>query len=131
MATKNVLQTASKSRNLIRIVYLYLVCAITMVMVIIAGVQAVRIGLDTYVFKIDTPRYWYNECIDPKSSIDGRTVEERTPEEQAECEKRAAEKAYEQLVQERKHDISWALSMLLVASPLYLYHWRVVQKGGK
>lgn len=120
-----------KPHNQIRPVYLYLVCAITMVMVIIAGVQAVRVGFDTYVFKIDTPRYWYNECIDPKPSFDGRTTEERTAEEQTQCEERAAKKAQQQLVQERKHDISWAISMVLVALPLYLYHWGVIQKDNK
>lgn len=130
MATKNV-KTPSKPRNWIRTVYLYLLTAITIVMVIIASVQAVRIGIDTYVLKIDKPRYWYNECIDPKPSFDGRTTEERTPEEQVECEERSAKKAQQQLVQERKYDISWAVAMLLIALPLYLYHWKVIQRDNK
>ena len=129
MSEKNLFGGA-KPRNWIRTVYLYLVCAITIVMVLIASVQAVQVGLDVYVLKIDRPQYWYNECMDPKR-MDGDVAIERTEEEQAACEEKALVKAREQLTQERRHSMSQALAMFLVALPLYLYHWSVIQRDPK
>lgn len=120
---------APKKKNIqgwIRTVYLYLISAITIIMVIVASVSVVRIGLDTYVFQIDRPAYWHNECMTPRVVNEGGS--EMTDAELEACKERALEDAREQLAHERKRDVSEALAMLLVALPLYLYHWRVIQR---
>lgn len=108
----------SSFRNL----YLYLVCGITIVMILIASIMVVQVALDTYVFKIDTPRYG-SMCDEPKMVGEA----EMTEEEIAECEANEAER----LSNERKRDVSEALAMLLVAFPLYWFHWRTIQKDHK
>lgn len=128
MAPKKNEKVAGKPNKHIRIFYLYLLSAITIIMILVSCVQIVRIGLDAYVLKVEQPAYWYNECLDPKPSMNGTTTVERTAEEQVECEERSIKKAKEQLAQERRRDISQALAMLIVAFPLFLYHWGIIQK---
>ncbi len=116
-------------KEIIRTLYLYAVCGVTIIMIIIAGVESVKLGLDTYVFKIDTPRYHDIMCDDVRY-VGGEEIV-RTDEELAKCEERAEKKAKERLTNERKRDLSNAIAMLLVAIPFYLYHWGVAKKDHK
>jgi len=112
-----------------RNLYLYLVCGITIIMILIASIMLVRVALDTYVLKIDTPRYFHSICDAPK--VVGPETVFLEGEELEECEARAKEQAREELTNNRKNDVSEALAMLLVAFPIYWFHWRVIQKDHK
>ncbi|MBT6068405.1 hypothetical protein HOG48_01485 [Candidatus Peregrinibacteria bacterium] len=112
-------------KEVIRTLYLYAVCGITMIMIIVAGVNTVKLGLDTYVFKIDMPRYYDMACDDVRY-VGGEEIL-RTDKEITKCEERAEKNAGEKLTNERKRDLSNAIAMLLIAIPFYLYHWSVVK----
>ena len=109
-----------------RNLYLYLVCGITIVMILIASISLVRIALDTYVFQIDTPRYWHSVCDEPRVVDSAKIV--MTEEELAACEEKDLAKAKAELTHDRQRDVSEALAMLLVTLPLYWFHWRTIQK---
>ena len=104
-----------QDRTNLRSVYLYLVCLITLVMVIFAAVSAVRnaVGLaypDPGAF-----------AFEPAYGPDGK-------EELDEQERERREEAFRDS-QRRQSVIGLvgAGTMLLIAGPAYLYHWRRVQ----
>ncbi|MRR12229.1 hypothetical protein EG835_07135 [bacterium] len=96
----------------LRNIYLYLVCLITLIMVIVATVGLVR---STVELVYPDPGY-YSEPI--KEGADGRT------EEQIEAERKYQEES------SRRYAILNLVgngAMLLVAGPLYIYHWRKIE----
>ncbi len=124
-------ETAKKdSKKMIRTFYLYLVTGITIVMILIGSVMLVNTALQTYVFNVGGYDVFpYYECDQPK--FVGEKQIERTEVEKSECNKNAEERSKNQTSNERRRSVSYAISMLLIALPLYLYHWRVIQKENK
>lgn len=103
-----------QDRTTLRSAYLYLVCLVTLVMVIFAAVSAVRntVGL----LYPDPGSLAYEPFSVPEG--EGLTDEQREEREQA---FQAAE---------RRRAVLGAVgagTMLLLAGPAYLYHWRRVQ----
>lgn len=104
-----------QDRTNLRSVYLYLVCLITLVMVIFAAVSAVRNVVqlaypDPGAFAFEGP---YGP--DGRSEIDEQERERR-------------EQAYQD--SQRRQAVLGLVgsgTMLLIAGPAYLYHWRRVQ----
>jgi hypothetical protein len=100
-----------------RYIYLYLVCIVTLVMVIFATVNLVR-----SVAEMVYPQ--------PEMVI----VPEPTREGSADAEAWAASQRDQQLNQQRWATrnavlaIIGSMTMLLIAGPLYLYHWRKVER---
>ena len=77
-------------------------------------VKLVDLGLRAFIFKsADIERYR------PAPLEEGKTVDE-------EAQKKILE---ENAKSSRQRDASNAISMIVVGFPLYLYHWRLVQKG--
>lgn len=98
----------------IRLLYLYLFSFIGLLISIIGSVQLVDLGLKTYVFKVTNSRTYYPE----------RTLEGKPQLSAEELEKRQAEEDMNQ----RKRQISNSLAMIMVGMPLYLYHWKTINK---
>jgi hypothetical protein len=96
----------------LRSLYLYLVCLITLVVSIFAAVQLVR---STVSLLYPDPGYYGYFYETP--------VEEVTEEEQQRQEQLARESQRRQAVL----DVVGAGTTLLIAGPLYVYHWRRVQ----
>jgi hypothetical protein len=96
-------------RLTLRNVYLYLVCLVTLVISIFAAVQLVR-----GVVGIAYPDPGYGYVGDP--ALDDET--ERELNQQAV----ESQRRYEVL------DVVGAGTTLLIAGPLYVYHWRRVQR---
>lgn len=129
--------------SLIRTIYLYLIAAITIVMILVALTNTIKVGLEV-VFNVKLwdeigPRY---ECQDKISSAQlmGKPIPAIAPnetpallteEEKTECLKKSEELAKERATNERKRDLIWSLAMIIVAMPVYLYHWRTIQKDHK
>ena len=104
-----------QDRTTLRSAYLYLVCLITLVMVIFAAVSAVR---NTVELVYPDPGAF---AFEPAYGPDGKEVltgEERERRETAfqDAERRRA-----------VIGLVGAGAMLLIAGPAYLYHWRRVQ----
>lgn len=136
-----------KSRGIIRYVYLYLITAITIVMIIISTVGFLNLLLKEYI--LDVKDYIQiggpYECMDTQlfptaTDVNGKTVPVvATPaapaltaaEKQAkkdECIKNSEKQMALNHVNDIKRSIAEYLAMILVAFPLYLYHWGIIKK---
>jgi len=106
-----------------RRIYLYLVCLITLVMMIVAAVSLARAVVELaypepgFVYPIRVPSPVGVELEVPE-------IDEKQLQEQREAQRRSAQ---------RRAVISLVgnATMLLVAGPLYRYHWRKIEKGAE
>ncbi len=73
----------------------------------------VELGMKVFVFK-DADRYQLYPVKDP----DGAAVDMETQKQEQEKE----------LVRQRQREFSGSLAMIVVGLPLYLYHWKMIQK---
>lgn len=135
----------NKRFGVIRNIYLYLVTAISIVMLIISAVSLINLGMKEYVFDV---KGW-DELQDPKFQCgddillytygpDGKMVdkypnmtEEAKRQKKQECTLNLEKQAKLNHSNQVKSDLAWAISMFLVALPLYLYHWGVIKKENK
>lgn len=131
---------------LIRTIYLYVFALLGLVLVTIGAVRFVNMGLKTFVFtKADEDqKYMYEPPMMPYPMMDRGKIsnETSTPLTAAEKEeqRRWTEeyKAWQEKRSKidyqaiRRHqDASMNLALILVGLPLYLYHWRMIQKETK
>lgn len=103
-----------------RNIYLYVVCLITLIMVIFAMVQTIRTVVE---LAYPNPQ---SEIIYPYEGPPGeeREVDEEKLAEQREVRRRA----------ERRRSILSLVgnaTLLLIAAPLYAYHWQKIERGRK
>ena len=136
----------SKAGSILKAVYLYLVSAITIVMVIISSVGLIKIVLERYVFDVKTwgememqnPKAFY-ECSDDvlfyTYNAQGQRVLKETSKtteqmetERQECIDETMKNRELQAENDVKRDLVWWLSMLIVSLPLYLIHWGLARK---
>jgi hypothetical protein len=106
---------ALSDRVTVRNLYLYLVCLVTLVVSLFAAVQLVRstVGL---LYPDPTGFGWYAPVEEP----DGGAVD---PQERERREQLARDASTRQSVL----DVVGSATTLLIAGPLYVYHWRRVQ----
>lgn len=137
----------SKKVSIIRYIYLYLVTAITIVMVIISSVGFIKLVLEEYVFDVkgwgeleDPKAYW--ECNDDnlfysydaegkKVPKDGSKTKEQMATEKEQCMKDTQERRKISDDNEKKRELVWWLAMAVVALPLYLLHWGIIRRESK
>lgn len=106
----------------IKKLYLYSATLIGLIIIVVGSVQLLDLGLKAYVFK-DADRYrvaapYFEPMTGAKYS------EEELKRIQA--EQQVAQD--EEVIRMRKRQASTAISMLIAGIPLYLYHWRLVNK---
>lgn len=133
----------AKKTSLIRKIYLYLVTAITIVILLIGFIGLSNLVLKEYVLDVkgwqETEPYW--ECeqrgeiyikddIVAEPLVEGELVVESamSDEEMNNCIADAKGKRESQRMNDIKRDLAQYLAMILVALPLYLYHWGVIKK---
>lgn len=104
----------AKDRWSLRNIYLYLVCLITLIMVIVSVVGIVR---DTVRLAYPEIGYYYETPVD-KGGTSGLTQQEIDAQRKLD-----AERARQQAV----YSLVGNVAMLLVAGPLYVYHWRKIE----
>lgn len=104
----------------IRLLYLYLFSFVGLLIIVIGSVNMVNLGFKTFIFK-DADRYEiYPVSISPK--VEGEpqiSIEEQTARQDRD------------LARQRQRDFSNAVAMIIVGTPLYLYHWKTIQKESK
>ena len=108
---------AFQDRVTVRNLYLYLVCLVTLVVSLFAAVQLVR---STVALLYPDPAGYYGYYGYPVPVEDGSTP---SPEEQERQEQLARDSQRHQAVL----DVVGSATTLLIAGPLYAYHWRRVQ----
>jgi len=101
----------------VRLIYLYLFSFVGLLTVVIGSVRLVDLGLKVFVFP-EADRYEYTA---PKIPGEPAPVNETEMREQA---------ARDQ-TRNRQRDLSNSVAMIAVGLPLYLYHWKTIQKENR
>ncbi|MDO8848980.1 MAG: hypothetical protein Q7W51_11405 [Coriobacteriia bacterium] len=104
----------AKDRWSLRNIYLYLVCLITLIMVIVSVVGVVRSAVE---LAYPDPGYYYDV---PKE--EGGSSERTAEDIEAERESQEAQSRRYAII-----ELVGNAAMLLVAGPLYVYHWRKIE----
>jgi hypothetical protein len=100
-------------------IYIYLFSAIGLVLVIIGGVQIINLGLKMFIF---TKADIYVEYPRPVIPEEGVAEEpEISKEELKEYQK-------ENLISRRQRQAANAIALIIIGSPLFLYHWQLAKK---
>ena len=109
----------------IRLIYLYLFSFVGLIVFVIGCVRLVDLGLKVIVFKnadiyVSYPVTPYKDVNDARSKEQIALENEQQQKFQVEESKR-----------NRQREVSSSLAMIIVGGPLYLYHWRSIQKENK
>lgn len=108
----------------VRRVYLYLFSFLGLVLVVIGFVKLLDLGMKVYVFR-QADKFIYYPSIPERFDKDGTEIK-LTPEEEEKFKKEQEEAQKQQTESQRQRDASGALAMIIVGTPLFLYHWRVI-----
>lgn len=104
----------------IRLLYLYLFSFVGLLILVIGTIRLVDLGMKVVVFKdADVYDYAYRQ---PVPIVEGEKVDS------VKQEKEAREMAITETKRNRQREASGALAMIIVGLPLYLYHWKLVEK---
>src|SRR3989344_7549392 len=101
--------------------YLYLVSVISLIIAVVGAIMLLNLALRTWIFpKADFDYYYGGPCMTSKAPTpDGRTVP-CTTEEEEKFKKDAEDRKSAQ----KQRDAAQALAMIIVATPVWLYHWK-------
>jgi hypothetical protein len=102
--------------------YLYLVSIISLVIMVVAGIMLINLALKAWVFK-DADRYASYPCLAKVIGPDGR--ESGCNQEEIDAQKKADEQNRKS---QRQQSAAQAIAMILVATPVWFYHWRAARK---
>lgn len=111
----------------IRLIYLYLFSFVGLLVTVIGCIRLVDLGLKIYVFK-DADRSSYYPS--PKM-VREPGVPLMTPEEEKEYEQEMRKTQEVETNKQRQRDTAGALAMIVVGTPLYIYHWKTIQKENR
>lgn len=103
-----------------RKIYLYLVSLITLIMVIVGSVQLIRAG----VAFIYPPPVYYPSPAEIKMRGDATQIPAEEAAEQARLERARQE---QQMKYDRGRRLGESLGLIVVALPVYLYHWKRIR----
>ncbi len=115
-------------KELIRTIYLYLFSLVGLVLVVIGSVRLVDLGLKAFIFtRADQVLIYpvYPKAQFPESDNTQQPSLEEIEKFQQEQEKYEKESKQSQ----RERTAAESLAMIIVGAPLFLYHWRLIQKG--
>lgn len=107
----------------IRLLYLYLFSFIGLLIAVIGCIRLIQLGIKVYVFK--GADQFANYTV-PVTSPDGKG----TTQSQAEIDAQRKINDTENKRQ-REREVAEAVTMIIVGAPLYLYHWKTIQKENK
>lgn len=105
----------------LRLLYLYLFAFVGLMIVVFGSIQLVNLGIKTFVFP-EADNYWrydYPQQMDEKGElvpVDEGKIELQQKEEQK---------------RQRQRELANSVAMLVVGTPLYLYHWKTIQREAK
>ena len=104
----------------IKLFFLYLFCLVGLVLTLIGGIQALNLGLKTYIFtKADE-----QHCPKPYYPIVDRMYDKETPKEEREREDHNRQLCLEERTASRQQDAAQALAFLIVGLPVFTFFYR-------
>lgn len=102
-------------------IYIYIFSAVGLILVVIGAVQLVNLGLKTWVFtKADM--YYSYPMAKPISQTSQEKIQEPDQKDIEEYQKN-------DLASRRQREASHAFAMIVIGTPLFLYHWRLARKN--
>jgi hypothetical protein len=104
--------------------YLYLVSVISLVIAVVGAIMLLNMALKTWVFTKADKDFYFTPCSSTRPiQVDGKqiecTAEEEAKQKQLQEDSRAAQK---------QRDAAQALAMIIVATPVWYYHWKMARK---
>lgn len=105
----------------IRLIYLYLFSVVGLVVTVIGSVRLVDLGLKVLVFKGADRYEYYAPKVVPSESESSESFDFK---EQQIIQDR-------ETIRQRQRQLSESIAMIVVGLPLYLYHWKTVQKENR
>ncbi len=115
----------TKFKKIIRTIYLYSFSAVGVIVFMVGSIWMLNVVMKTYIFPLEHYSDYYWQCDEKVSPYDYNGNErEITEEDQAE---------YDECIEvvdsdARKRDLAGGLSNVIVGLPIWLYHWRVIQR---
>ncbi len=106
----------------IRLLYFYLFSFVGLLITVIGCIRLVDLGMKVFIFPDADNMSYYA----PKPADNPGT--QLTPEQRIEDEARQKEENEKQRTRQRQLDVTGSLSMIIVGFPLYIYHWKTLQK---
>lgn len=106
----------------IRLLYLYLFSFIGLLIGVIGAIRLIQLGINVYVFKGADQYQIYSPPIMPDGKEASQSAEDIAKQ------KRINE---EETTRQRQREVAGASAMLIAGIPLYLYHWKTIQKESK
>lgn len=110
----------------LRLLYLYLFSFVGLIITVIGIIRLVDLGMKVYVFQ-GADQYYYMSPVPLKDP----SMPEMTTEEQKQYQEQEQKRQEEENRRNRQREFSGAVSMIVVGIPLYLYHWKTIQKENK
>ncbi len=117
-------------KELIRTIYLYLFSLIGLVLIIIGSVRLVDLGLKAFIFtKAEEPLVYpvYPKSL-RESAMPGEKATALTPEEEEKYRREQEDFESKTKQSNRERTAANSLAMIIVGTPIFLYHWKVIQK---
>lgn len=121
-----------QTKNVIRNIYLYLVSAVSLFMIVFSVVSLINLGMRTWIFPKADDNMYYARPVQEYCTFD-REGKQTCPsaEERAKLEAQDKQRQEESRVSQRQQQLVQNISMLLVAIPLFIYHWMVIRRDRK
>ena len=104
--------------------YLYLVSTISLVIMVVGGIMIINLALRTWVLTKADQNFYSQPCIASKPTTPDGTPATCTAEEQA----RQVQQDKDNRAAQRQSTAAQAIAMILVASPVWYFHWRLARK---
>lgn len=147
------METTTHKWKIIRLVYLYLVSLIGLVVLLVGGIELVNTGLKA-LLNVDANYYGTSAkqiCRDPnylggvyygiKAPMANPVAVPAKPEEikpvdvnsqsYKDCVKEQEEEQKKQSDNDQRRSIAEGLASIILGTPIWLYHWFVIQRDNK
>lgn len=122
--------------KLIKTIYLYLVAAVSLIFVAVGTGTLLNTGLKYYIFP-EAEKKSYYECNNPPPTVSIPSKEGATEEQKAQLdmllkdyknwkENQSGDKC---IIPARQNKIIDAITMIIIALPILLIHWKFIKKG--
>lgn len=103
--------------------YLYLVSIISLVIMVVGAIMLINMALKTWVLTKADQDFYSQPCYAGKPAVPNEsttcTVEEEARQKQMQSDARSAQK---------QRDAAQAIAMLVVAWPVWYFHWRMAKR---
>lgn len=112
--------------------YLYIVSLISLVILVVAAIMLINMALKTWVFPKADQTYYYAPklvCSELPANVDPATLSSRDPNcDDPDYEAKAEAREKESRSAQRQRDAAQAVAMIIVAAPVFYYHWKLARK---